>query len=68
MIFSSINSKDDFTSYPKAGQRAFKYIKENYFVNMEPGVFELVHEKYLDVQFLVSVREKLGFTIDTGNY
>ena len=26
------------------------------------------HEKYLDVQFLVTGREKLGFTPDTGNY
>lgn len=86
MIFSSINSKDDFTSYPKAVQRAIKYLKENDFVNMEPGVYELegklmyaqvfdaetgsvnekrpeVHEKYLDVQFLASGREKLGFTL-----
>ena len=91
MIFSSINSKADFTSYPKAVQRAIKYLKENDFVNMEPGVYELegklmyaqvfdaetgsvnekrpeVHEKYLDVQFLASGREKLGFTPDTGNY
>ena len=41
MIFSSINSKDDFSSYPKAVQRAIKYLKENDFVNMEPGVYEL---------------------------
>ena len=27
-----------------------------------------VNEKYLDVQFLVTGREKLGFTPDTGNY
>ena len=27
-----------------------------------------VHEKYLDVQFLASGREKLGFTPDTGSY
>ena len=27
-----------------------------------------VHEKYLDVQFLVTGREKLGFTPDTGHY
>lgn len=27
-----------------------------------------VHEKYVDVQFLASGREKLGFTPDTGNY
>lgn len=26
------------------------------------------HEKYLDVQFLVTGRKKLGFTPDTGNY
>ena len=34
MIFSSINSKDDFSSYPKAVQRAIKYLKENDFVNI----------------------------------
>lgn len=27
-----------------------------------------VHEKYIDVQFLVSGSEKLGFTYDTGKY
>lgn len=27
-----------------------------------------VHEKYVDVQFLVSGKEKLGFTYDTGSY
>ena len=27
-----------------------------------------VHEKYLDVQFLASGKERLGFTPDTGNY
>lgn len=27
-----------------------------------------VHEKYIDVQFLASGRERLGFTIDTGHY
>lgn len=27
-----------------------------------------VHEHFLDVQYLVSGRERLGFTIDTGNY
>ncbi len=27
-----------------------------------------VHEKYVDVQFLASGRERLGFTPDTGNY
>ena len=27
-----------------------------------------VHEKFVDVQFLASGQEKLGFTPDTGNY
>ncbi len=27
-----------------------------------------VHEKYLDVQFLASGKERLGFTFDTGEY
>ncbi len=91
MIFSSINSNDDFKSYPEAVQRAISYLKSNDFVNMEPGVYEIdgkkmyaqvfdaeteapekkrpeVHEKYLDVQFLASGKERLGFTPDTGKY
>ena len=77
--------------YPQAIQTALAYLKENDFVNMEPGVYEIqgkdiyaqvfdaetgavsdkrpeVHEKYVDVQFLASGRERLGFTPDTGSY
>ena len=91
MIFSSINSNDDYKNYPEAVQRAINYLKNNDFVAMEPGVYEIegkkmyaqvfdaetepaekkrpeVPEKFLDVQFLASGREKLGFTPDTGNY
>jgi len=91
MIFSSINTNDDFKSYPQAIQRAINYLKSNDFVNMETGVYEIdgkkmyaqvfdaetgaaetkkpeVHEKYLDVQYLASGIEKLGFTPDTGKY
>ena len=31
-------------------------------------MYKRQHEKFLDVQFLASGREKLGFTPDTGNY
>ena len=41
MIFSSINSNDDFKSYPEAVQRAIAYLKANDFVNMEPCVYEI---------------------------
>ena len=91
MIFSSIYSKDNCTNYPKAIQTAIKYLKENDFISMEPGVYEIqgqdiyaqvfdaqtepaekkraeVHEKYVDVQFLASGKERLGFTPDTGKY
>ena len=77
MIFSSIHTKDDFKNYPAAVQRAIEYLKNNDFTKMETGVYEIeplearkpeYHEKYLDVQFLVTGREKLGFTPDTGNY
>lgn len=91
MIFSSIYVKDVCSTYPAAIQKALNYLKENDFVKMEPGVYEIqgkeiyaqvfdaqtkpaaecrpeVHEKYVDVQFLASGREKLGFTPDTGNY
>lgn len=91
MIFSSIHSKENINIYPEPIQKAIKYFKENDFVNMETGVYEIdgkkmyaqvfdattqsidklrpeVHEKYIDVQFLASGKEKLGFTQDTGNY
>ncbi len=91
MIFSSIYAKDDMSKYPQAIQTAVKYLKDNDFVAMEPGVYEIqgkeiyaqvfdaetgaaetkrpeVHEKYIDVQFLASGKERLGFTPDTGNY
>ena len=91
MIFSSIYSKDDVTKYPVAIQTAIKYLKENDFISMETGVYEIqgkdiyaqvfdaqtepadkkrpeVHEKYVDVQFLASGKERLGFTPDTGKY
>ena len=75
MIFSSINSKDDFTSYPKAVQRAIKYLKENDFVNMEPGVYELegklMYAQVFDAE-TGSVNEKRPEVHekypDTGNY
>lgn len=91
MIFSSIYSRDDFSNYSDAIKRAINYLKDNDFINMEPGVYEIegkkmyaqvfdtetgaketkkpeVHEKFLDVQFLASGEEKLGFTPDTGKY
>jgi YhcH/YjgK/YiaL family protein len=91
MIFSSIHSKDDVTNYPEAIQTAIKYLKENDFVSMETGVYDIqgkdiyaqvfdimtepaekkrpeVHEKYVDVQFLASGKERLGFTPDMGQY
>jgi biofilm protein TabA len=91
MIFSSIYSKDDCTNYPAAIQTAINYLKENDFVSMETGVYEIqgkdidaqvfdaqtepaekkrpeVHEKYVDVQFLASGKERLGFTPDLGKY
>lgn len=91
MIFSSIYSKDNCTIYPQAIQTAITYLKENDFVSMAPGVYEIqgkdiyaqvfdaqtepaenkrpeVHEKFVDVQFLASGKERLGFTPDTGTY
>ena len=79
MIFSSIKNGDSFEKYPAAIQTALEYLKSHDFASMEPGVYEIQaedvadrrpesHEKYLDVQFLVSGRERLGFTKNTGNY
>ena len=89
MIFSSIYAKSDCFSYPEAIKTAIDYLKQNDFINMEPGIYEIrgkkiyaqvfdtvtepaekkrpeVHEKYVDVQFLVSGKERLGFAPDTG--
>jgi len=91
MIFSSIYSKDDYSSYPTAIQTAINFLRQNDFTTMATGVYEIsgkdiyaqvfdaqtepaemkkpeVHEKYCDVQFLASGKERLGFTPDTGNY
>lgn len=91
MIFTSIHSNDDFKAYPEVLRKVISYLKENDFVKMEPGVYELQgkdlyvqvfdaetgpveekrpesHEDYLDVQFLASGEEKLGFTPNTGKY
>lgn len=85
MIFSSINTCDTFEEYPEVIRRVIDYLKNNDFVNMEPGVYEIQgkdiyaqvfdaetgsveekrpesHKNYLDVQFLASGEEKLGFT------
>jgi YhcH/YjgK/YiaL family protein len=91
MIFSSIKIKSDFAAYPEAIRRAIDYLRNNDFISMKPGVYEIsgkdmyaqvfdaetgpvdskrpeVHEKYIDVQFLASGRERLGFTPDTGHF
>lgn len=91
MIFTSINSTDDFKAYPEAIRKVIDYLKANDFVKMETGVYELEgkdiyvqvfdaktgpveekrpesHEDYLDIQYLASGEEKLGFTPNTGNY
>lgn len=91
MIFTSIYSTDDYKAYPEVIQKMIGYLKENDFVNMEPGVYDYQgkdiyvqvfdaetgpveekrpesHEDYLDIQFLASGEEKLGFTPNTGKY
>ena len=85
MIFSSINTCDTFIEYPEVIKKVIDYLKNNDFVNMQPGVYEIQgkdiyaqvfdaetgsvsekrpesHKDYLDVQFLASGEEKLGFT------
>ena len=41
MIFSSIYSCDTFAEYPEVIKKVIEYLKENDFVNMEPGVYEI---------------------------
>ena len=41
MIFSSIHSCDTFAEYPEVIKKVIEYLKENDFVNMDPGVYEI---------------------------
>lgn len=54
MIFGNIKSNEDISSYPKAIQKAIKYIKETDLVSMETGRYELDGDnmilQVLDVQ------------------
>lgn len=91
MIFTSLNSIDDCKEYPAVIKKVINYLKENDFVAMEPGVYELLgrdlyvqvfdaetgaveekkpesHKEYLDVQYLASGEEKLGFTPYSDRY
>ncbi len=64
--------KNDFVNMPAGvyeidGDKIFAQV-----IDMTTGEYETrkpeVHEKYVDVQFLASGKEKLGFTPDTGKY
>lgn len=90
MIFSSIYANDDTTKYPAGIQKAVEYLKNNDFIDMEPGTYAIdgdeiyamvmdlttaplkdkrpeIHKKYVDVQFLVTGKERLGFAPDQKN-
>lgn len=63
---------NDFTAmetgvYEIQGKEIYAQVMDAVTRPYEEGRPE-VHEKYVDVQFLASGREKLGFTPDTGNY
>lgn len=63
---------NDFTKmetgvYEIQGREIFAQVMDCVTVPYEQGKPE-VHEKYVDVQFVASGREKLGFTPDTGKY
>lgn len=53
--------------YEIQGKDIFAQVMDCTTVPLEQGRPE-VHEKYVDVQFVVNGREKLGFTPDTGKY
>ena len=63
---------NDFTKmetgvYEIQGRDIYAQVMDCVTVPVEQGRPE-VHEKYVDVQFVASGKEKLGFTPDTGNY
>ena len=53
--------------YEIQGKEIYAQVMDCTTVPVEKGRPE-VHEKYVDVQFVASGREKLGFTPDTGKY
>ncbi|AJA48776.1 hypothetical protein CPAST_c27090 [Clostridium pasteurianum DSM 525 = ATCC 6013] len=91
MIFGDINNLGDMEkSLPGPILKTINYLKNNDFLNMKAGVYEIegndifaqvidattkekndakpeVHKKYIDVQFSVEGKEKIGFARDTGN-
>lgn len=91
MIFGDINNLNDMEKVlPGAIMKTINYLRNNDFLNMKSGVYEIdgkdiyaqvidattkekndakpeVHKKYIDVQFSVEGKEKIGFARDTGN-
>jgi YhcH/YjgK/YiaL family protein len=91
MIFGDINNLNDMEKVlPKVISKAINYLRNNNFMDMKTGVYEIegkdiyaqvidattrekddvkpeVHRKYIDVQFSVEGKEKIGFARDTGN-
>ena len=91
MIFGNVNNiKDMEQVLPKAILEVINYLKENDFLSMKTGVYNIqgedifaqvvdiktrekaevspeVHKKYIDVQFSVEGKEKIGFARDTDN-
>ncbi|WP_010234424.1 YhcH/YjgK/YiaL family protein [Clostridium arbusti] len=91
MIFGDVSNLGDMEkSLPEPILKTINYLKNNDFLNMKAGVYEIdgkdiyaqvidattkeksdakpeVHKKYIDVQFSVEGKEKIGFARDTGN-
>lgn len=91
MIFGDINNLNDMEKVlPGTIMKTINYLRDNDFINMKSGVYEIdgkdiyaqvidattkekndakpeVHKKYIDVQFSVEGKEKIGFARDTGN-
>lgn len=91
MIFGDINNNEDMEKVlPRAVIKAINYLRNNNFLNMKAGVYDIqgkdifaqvidtttkkkddvrpeVHKNYIDVQFSVEGKEKIGFARDSDN-
>ena len=88
MIFGNINNLGkEYRSFPKAIQKAIKYLKETDFSKLKEGKYHIQeeemfavlqryetipkeeknaekHEKYVDIQYLLSGEETIGFGLE----
>jgi YhcH/YjgK/YiaL family protein len=85
MIFDQLKNSHIYFQLGESFEKAFKYLSETDFTNLEPGRYEIdgdnvyalvqsyntkpassgrweAHKQFADIQYIVSGKEKMGFT------